>query len=53
MSKSIYNFPEIEKKWQDHWASNKTFKSEINDKPKYYIMDMFPYPSGSMVTFTG
>ncbi len=47
MSKSNYNFPEIEKKWQDHWASNKTFKSEINDKPKYYIMDMFPYPSGS------
>jgi len=47
MSKSNYNFPEVEKKWQDHWASNKTFKSEINDKPKYYIMDMFPYPSGS------
>ncbi|MBE98060.1 MAG: leucine--tRNA ligase, partial [Flammeovirgaceae bacterium] len=47
MSKSIYNFSEIEKKWQDNWASKKIFKSEINDKPKYYVMDMFPYPSGS------
>ena len=48
MSKSNYNFSEIEKKWQDHWLGLiKLFRSEINDKPKYYIMDMFPYPSGS------
>ena len=47
MSMTKYNFSEIEKKWQDNWASNKTYKSEINDKPKYYVMDMFPYPSGS------
>ena len=43
-----YNFLEIEKKWQEHWLNNKTYKSEIkNDKEKYYVMDMFPYPSGS------
>jgi len=43
-----YNFLEIEKKWQKHWLNNKTYKSEIkNDKEKYYVMDMFPYPSGS------
>ena len=47
MSMTKYNFSEIEKKWQDNWALNKTYKSEINDKPKYYVMDMFPYPSGS------
>lgn len=38
----------IEKKWQKFWAENKTFKAEIDKtKPKYYILDMFPYPSGS------
>ncbi|WP_353779178.1 class I tRNA ligase family protein [Winogradskyella sp. 3972H.M.0a.05] len=43
-----YNFNEIEKKWQDHWAKNQTFKAENNsDKPKYYVLDMFPYPSGA------
>ncbi len=43
-----YNFTEIEKKWQAIWAKNKTFKAaEISDKPKYYILDMFPYPSGA------
>ena len=43
-----YNFADIEKKWQDHWLKNKTFKAKISDnKKKYYIMDMFPYPSGS------
>ena len=36
-----YNFLEIEKKWQEHWLNNKTYKSEIkNDKEKYYVMDM-------------
>jgi leucyl-tRNA synthetase len=43
-----YNFTEIEKKWQDYWEKNKTFKTEYDpSKPKYYILDMFPYPSGS------
>ena len=47
MSSIKYNFSETEKKWQKYWLDNKTFKSEINNKPKYYVMDMFPYPSGS------
>lgn len=43
-----YNHNEIEKKWQKYWAENKTFKCVINpDKPKYYVLDMFPYPSGA------
>ena len=42
-----YNFLEIEKKWQTFWLKNKTFKTIGNGKPKYYILDMFPYPSGS------
>jgi leucyl-tRNA synthetase len=43
-----YNFPEIEKKWQKYWLEHKTFKAEIDhNKPKYYVLDMFPYPSGS------
>lgn len=43
-----YNFGEIEKRWQKFWADNKTFKAENNsDKPKYYVLDMFPYPSGA------
>ncbi|OFX35720.1 MAG: leucine--tRNA ligase [Bacteroidetes bacterium GWA2_32_17] len=43
-----YNFIEIEKKWQDIWKKNKTFKVENNsDKPKFYVLDMFPYPSGA------
>ncbi len=42
-----YDFNAIEKKWQDFWVSNKTFKVEkSDDKPKYYVLDMFPYPSG-------
>jgi len=42
------NIQEIEKKWQNYWEENKTFKTDINDfsKPKYYALDMFPYPSG-------
>ena len=47
MSKAKYNFLDIERKWQDNWKSEKTYKAEINEKPKYYVMDMFPYPSGS------
>ncbi len=43
-----YNFKEIESKWQSFWAANHTFKAEIdNSKPKYYVLDMFPYPSGA------
>jgi len=43
-----YHFNEIEAKWQKYWAENQTFKaSNISDKPKYYILDMFPYPSGA------
>ncbi|MFD2567127.1 leucine--tRNA ligase [Pseudotenacibaculum haliotis] len=43
-----YNHQEIEKKWQKYWADNQTFKaSNESDKPKYYVLDMFPYPSGA------
>ncbi len=43
-----YNFKEIEKKWQSYWAANQTFKADIDSsKPKYYVLDMFPYPSGA------
>ncbi|MCK4641214.1 MAG: leucine--tRNA ligase [Candidatus Marinimicrobia bacterium] len=43
-----YPFKEIDEKWQKHWEDNKTFKAEdFSDKPKYYILDMFPYPSGA------
>jgi leucyl-tRNA synthetase len=42
-----YNFREIEQKWQKYWAENKIYKVEINDKPKFYVLDMFPYPSGA------
>ena len=43
-----YNYTEIEKKWQEYWDKNKTFKTDVWDfsKPKYYALDMFPYPSG-------
>src|SRR5690554_2918358 len=43
-----YHFNDIEAKWQKYWAENKTFKAENNsNKPKYYVLDMFPYPSGA------
>jgi len=43
-----YNFIEIEKKWREKWANNKTYKTSIKpDKPKCYVLDMFPYPSGA------
>jgi len=43
-----YDFKKIEKKWQDHWLKNKLFKTEISSvKPKYYCLDMFPYPSAA------
>ena len=43
-----YHFNDIEAKWQKYWADHKTFKAENNsNKPKYYVLDMFPYPSGA------
>jgi leucyl-tRNA synthetase len=43
-----YHFNDIEAKWQKYWAENQTFKaSNTSDKPKYYVLDMFPYPSGA------
>lgn len=43
-----YNHLEIERKWRKHWSENQSFKSEDNSgKPKYYVLDMFPYPSGA------
>ncbi len=44
----MYNFKEIEKKWRKYWEENETFKTDVWDfsKPKYYALDMFPYPSG-------
>ena len=44
----MYNFNEIEAKWQNYWSVNKTFHAEnSSSKPKYYVLDMFPYPSGA------
>ena len=46
----FYNHQEIEKKWQKFWGENQTFKSQQpseSSKPKYYVLDMFPYPSGA------
>lgn len=43
-----YNFNEIEKKWQQYWREHHTYKCEIdNSRPKFYVLDMFPYPSGA------
>ena len=43
-----YDFREIEKKWQKYWLENRTFRAEIDfSRPKYYVLDMFPYPSGT------
>ena len=44
----MYDFNNIEKKWQKYWEDNKTFKTDTSDfsKPKFYALDMFPYPSG-------
>jgi len=54
MARSPYNFAEIESKWQKYWLDNKTFRTlDPGDegfdtaKPKYYVLDMFPYPSGA------
>ena len=42
-----YNHKEIEQKWQNYWAENKTFKASDNLGQKFYALDMFPYPSGA------
>ncbi|WP_373523572.1 leucine--tRNA ligase [Aquiflexum sp.] len=43
-----YNFQEIEKKWQSYWEKNQIFNAEVDQaKPKFYSLDMFPYPSGA------
>lgn len=43
-----YNFSEIEKKWQRYWQENETFRTDIDyTRPKFYVLDMFPYPSGA------
>ena len=43
-----YKHQEIEKKWRDFWFENKTFRAEdYSAKPKFYVLDMFPYPSGA------
>jgi len=48
MEKKRYDHQRIEQKWQKHWEDQKTFEAEIDhEKPKYYVLDMFPYPSGA------
>lgn len=48
LDKMQYNHREIEKKWQKYWADHHTFRAKDDfDKPKYYVLDMFPYPSGA------
>lgn len=43
-----YNFKEVEQKWQSYWKENETYKVDVDSsKPKYYVLDMFPYPSGA------
>lgn len=44
-----YNYSQIESKWQKYWDDEKTFKTtEDNEKEKYYLLEMFPYPSGKL-----
>ena len=43
-----YNHSDIESRWQQYWRDNEVYKTEINTgKPKFYVLDMFPYPSGA------
>ena len=44
-----YRHKDIEQRWQQYWKENKTYKTEINpEKPKFYVLDMFPYPSSGI-----
>lgn len=43
-----YDFSSIEKKWQDRWEQDKIFKTDEDDREKYYVLEMFPYPSGKL-----
>ena len=48
MQNSEYNFSKIEPKWQKYWVDKNTFQAiDFNSRPKFYILDMFPYPSGA------
>ena len=44
-----YNFSEIEKKWQEYWEKNRTFRTadDLSNPHKFYVLDMYPYPSGA------
>ena len=43
-----YNHHDIERRWQQYWRDNNTYKVEVDTaKPKFYVLDMFPYPSGA------
>ena len=43
-----YNFKDIEVKWHEHWKSNNAYRvNNVSKKPKFYVLDMFPYPSGA------
>ena len=43
-----YDFKSIESKWQARWVEDRTYKADIDkDRPKFYVLDMFPYPSGA------
>ena len=47
-NQKTYDFTSIEKKWQEYWEREKTFRAEDDsEKPKFYALDMFPYPSGA------
>ena len=48
MNISRYNFSKVEKKWQLNWDKEKSFKSQIQQKKKFYCLEMFPYPSGKI-----
>ena len=48
MDKPRYDHNRIEQKWQKYWEDHHTFKADVDhSKPKFYVLDMFPYPSGS------